>query len=197
MIPEGCNVSSRRIQYVSRCFLSLSDQWGFDSMTQRSIESNVWESWLKCSATGDLLNLLSFQSDLWMLIRRFSVSFVSPTYCFLQTLHVIKYMALLDLQVCSPLIADLAPTMLVNTVAGRMSRHVWQRGALHGFEEPAVVWSPSDVNLACTRISWRDLGLRWAIIGFSLKIVLSFLKTQLSASVYQLSDGCSVDWGGM
>lgn len=159
-MPYGCRVLSLRIQYVSRLFLALSVQRWSDSMTHSSMSVKECDSDWKCSATGDLLNRFILQSDLCRFILRLIDSLVSPTYCLLQTVQDIKYTALLVLQLYSPLIDDLAPMLLLNTVMGFMSWHVWHLDTSQGPECPVLGVSSFELTFALTRMSRRDFGLR-------------------------------------
>ena len=158
---------SRLIQYVSRDLRSSSDHCVFSSIQYKMIFSNEWPDSLKCAATGDLLNLRVFQSDLCRFMRMFNAIFVSPTYCLLHILHVIRYTAFAVLQLWLPLMDEMAPDVALNVFDGRIILHVWHRLVPHGFDSPRTASSDFGVILARTRMSLILLGLLYAKMGCS------------------------------
>ena len=116
LMPAGCNVFSLRIQYVSLSFLCTSVHHCLNSMQQSSMSAKVCPGWLKCSATGDRLCFLVLQSERCRFIRNAKLCDVSPTYFLLHTMHVMRYTALLVLQLEMCMMSDLAPFVDSNLV---------------------------------------------------------------------------------
>jgi len=157
---------------VSRVFRCPSVHVSLASIQQSKMLSNEWCSSLKWAATRVLLYFLVFQSDRRRFIRLLSAMDVSPTYCLLQMLHVIRYTALAVLHVWRPFIAKIAPYIALNACAMGISLRVWQRVFLNGLDSP-LGHSCLGVTFARTRMSLRLFGRLNATIGLSGKIRLS------------------------
>jgi len=113
----------------------------------------------------NLINFMLFQPDWCMFIRLLSAMDVSPTYCLLQTLHVIRCIAFTVFHVWRPFMAEMAPDLALNVCAMVIS--------LHGLD--SHVGLPClGVTFALTMMSLRLFRRLNATIGFSGKIQFSF-----------------------
>ena len=73
----------------------------------------------------------------------------------------------------------MAPFEFLNVQTGLIMRHVWHLDVLQGPDEPVRAGSQSAVILALTSISRSDLGLRYAITGFSSNKLPSFREAAI------------------
>ena len=113
--PSGDRVLSVKIQKLSLSLLRRVPPWWIFSMPLTSTSFVWWSRWQKWAATG--LSVF-FGLDIWTcsFILMCRGCFVSPTYCRLHLLHVIRYTRLLDLHGISLLILYVLPVVVLENV---------------------------------------------------------------------------------